>query len=145
MCWCHIKHGEEGINEAEMRDSYMEREAPTDVKEDHDDVNETDILEFTDDDIEFQVHNIEEMMRNAERHDDDDQYSNGELTKYKKMIEDSKKSFYHGCATQYTRLFVMVKIFQLKVSNRWRDGSFKNLLMLLKDMLPKAMQSLRPL
>jgi hypothetical protein len=101
-----------------MRDSYMEREAPTDVEEDHDDVNETDILEFTDDDIEFQVHNIEEMMRNAERHDDDDQYSNGELTKYKKMIEDSKKSFYHGCATQYTRLFVMVKIFQLKVSNR---------------------------
>jgi hypothetical protein len=101
-----------------MRDSYMEREAPTDVEEDHDDVNETDILEFTDDDIEFQVHNIEEMTRNAERHDDDDQYSNGELTKYKKMIEDSKKSFYHGCATQYTRLFVMVKIFQLKVSNR---------------------------
>jgi hypothetical protein len=101
-----------------MRDSYMEREAPTDVEEDHDDVNETDILEFTDDDIEFQVHNIEEMVRNAERHDDDDQYSNGELTKYKKMIEDSKKSFYHGCATQYTRLFVMVKIFQLKVSNR---------------------------
>jgi hypothetical protein len=101
-----------------MRDSYMEREAPTDVEEDHDDVNETDILEFTDDDIEFQVHNIEEMVRNAKRHDDDDQYSNGELTKYKKMIEDSKKSFYHGCATQYTRLFVMVKIFQLKVSNR---------------------------
>jgi hypothetical protein len=64
------------------------------------------------------VHNIEEMMRTAERHDDDAQYSNGELTKYKKMIEDSKKSFYHGCATQYTRLFVMVKIFQLKVSNR---------------------------
>jgi hypothetical protein len=101
-----------------MRDSYMEREAPTGVEEDHDDVNETDILEFTDDDIEFQVHNIEEMVRNAERHNDDDQYSNGELTKYKKMIEDSKKSFYHGCVTQYTRLFVMVKIFQLKVSNR---------------------------
>jgi hypothetical protein len=44
------------------------------------------------------VHNIEEMVRNVERHDEDDQCSNGELAKYKKMIEDFKKSFYHGCA-----------------------------------------------
>jgi hypothetical protein len=39
------------------------------------------------------------------------------------MIEDSKKSFYHGCAAQYTRLFTMVKLFQLKASNGWSDGS----------------------
>jgi hypothetical protein len=32
----------------------------------------------------------------------------------------------------------MVKIFQLKASNRWSDGSFKDLLMLLKDMLPQG-------
>jgi hypothetical protein len=81
-----------------MRDSYMEREVPTDAEEDHDDVNEADILGFTDDDIEFQVHNIEEMVRNIERHGDDDQYNNGELAKYKNMIEHSKKSLYHGCA-----------------------------------------------
>jgi hypothetical protein len=101
-------------------------------------VNEADILEFTDDDIEFQVHNIEEMVRNVERNGDDDQYSNGELTKYKKMIEDSKKSFYHGCATQYTRLFAVVKLFQLKASNRWSNYSFKDLLTLLKNMLPQG-------
>jgi hypothetical protein len=94
-----------------MRDSYLEREVPTGVEEDHDDVNEADILGFTDDDIEFQVHNIEEMAHNIKRHGDDDQYSNGKLAKYKEMIKDSKKSFYHGCATQYTRLFVMVKLF----------------------------------
>jgi hypothetical protein len=40
--------------------------------------------------------------------------------------------------TQYTRLFKMVKIFLLKTSNRWSDGSFKNLLTLLKDMLPQG-------
>jgi hypothetical protein len=74
-------------------------------------VHKADILGFTDDDIEFQVHNIEEMVRNVKRHDNDDQYSNGKLAKYKKMIEDSKKSFYHGCAVQYTRLFAMVKLF----------------------------------
>jgi hypothetical protein len=119
-----------------MRDSYLEREVPTGVEEDHDDVNEGDILGFTDDDIKFQVHNIEEMVHNIERHGDNDQYSNGALVKYKKVIEDSKKPFYHGCATQYTRLFVMVKLFQLKVSNKWSDCSFKDLSMFLKSVLP---------
>jgi hypothetical protein len=50
-CW--NKHGEEGLKEAEMRDSYLEREVPTRVEEKHDDVNEVDILGFTDDDIKF--------------------------------------------------------------------------------------------
>jgi hypothetical protein len=51
-CW--YKHEAEGHNEAEMRDSYLEREVPTNFKKDHnDDVNELDILGFTDDDIEF--------------------------------------------------------------------------------------------
>jgi hypothetical protein len=132
-CW--NKHGEEGLNKAEMRDSFVEREVSIGVEEDHDDVNELDILGFTDDDNEFQVHNIEKMVHNVERHGDDDQYSNGELVKYKKMIKDSKKSFYHGCVAQYTRLLVMVKLFLLKASNGWSDCRFKDLLTLLKDML----------
>jgi hypothetical protein len=135
-CW--NKHGEEGLIEVEMRDSYVEREVPTSVEEDYDDMNEADILGFTDDDIEFQVHNIEEMVCNIERHGDDDQYSNSELAKYKKMIEDSKKPLYHGCATQYMRLFAMVKLFQLKASNGWSDCSFMDLLTFLKDMLPQG-------
>jgi hypothetical protein len=100
-----------------MRDSHLEREVPTGVEEDHDDVNEVDILGFTDDDIEFQMHNIEEMVHNVERHGDNDNYSNDELAKYKKMIEESKKPFYHGCAAQFMKLFAMMKLFQLKVSN----------------------------
>jgi hypothetical protein len=55
---CRNKHGDEGLNKAEMEDSYLEREVPSGVEEDHDDVNEADILGCTDDDIEFQVHNI---------------------------------------------------------------------------------------
>jgi hypothetical protein len=136
QCW--NKYGEEGLNEVEMRDSYVEREVPTGVEEDHDNVNEIDILGFTDDDIVFQVHNIEEMVRNIERHGDDDRYSNGELAKYKRMIENSHMPFYHGCAAQYMRLFAMMKLFQLNVSNGWSDYSFKDLLMLLKDMLPQG-------
>jgi hypothetical protein len=138
LCFCWNKRGEEGLNEAEMRDSYLEREVPTSVEEEHVDVNEADILGLTDDDIVFQVHNIEEMVHNVERHVDDDQYSKGELAKYKKMIEDSKKSFYLGFVVQYTRLFAMVKHFQLKASNGWSDGSFKDLLTLLKDSLPQG-------
>jgi hypothetical protein len=69
-CW--NKHGEEGLNEAKMRDSYLEREVPTSVEDDDDDVNEQDILGFTDDDIKFMLHNIEEMVRNVERHGDND-------------------------------------------------------------------------
>jgi hypothetical protein len=46
------------------------------------------------------VHNIEEMVRIVERHGNYEQYSNDKLLKYKKMIEDSKKSFYHGSVTQ---------------------------------------------
>jgi hypothetical protein len=32
----------------------------------------------------------------------------------------------------------MVKLFYLKVSNEWSDYSFKDLLTLLKDMLPQG-------
>jgi hypothetical protein len=51
-----INMGREDL--AKMRDSQLEREVPTGVEEDHDDVNEADILGFIDDDIVFQVHNI---------------------------------------------------------------------------------------
>jgi hypothetical protein len=79
-CWNKYGGGEE-LNKANMRDSHMEREVPTGVEEDYNDMNETDILGFTDDNIEFEVHNIEEMVCNVERHGDDDQYSNGKLAK----------------------------------------------------------------
>jgi hypothetical protein len=59
-CW--NKHGNEGLNEAEMRDSYLEMEVPTGVEEEHDNVNKAYILGLSDDDILYQVviksHNI---------------------------------------------------------------------------------------
>jgi hypothetical protein len=115
----------------------MREEVPTDgVEEEDDDVNEADILRLSDDDTMSRVDNIEEMVRDVERHVDDDQYSNDEFAKYKKMIKNSNKQFYDGYAVRYMRLFVMVKLFQLKASNGWSDGSFNDLLTLLKDMLP---------
>jgi hypothetical protein len=77
----------------------MREEVPTaDAEEEDDDVNEEDILRLNDDDIVSRVDNIEEMVHNVERHADDDKYSNDEFAKYKKMIEESNKPFYDGCA-----------------------------------------------
>jgi hypothetical protein len=45
-----------------MMDSYLQREVPTSVQEEHNDMNEPEILWLTDDAIEFHVHNIEEMV-----------------------------------------------------------------------------------
>jgi hypothetical protein len=53
QCW--NKHGEEGLNEAESRDSYVEREVPTVVEEEDDDVDEADILGLSNDDFMDQV------------------------------------------------------------------------------------------
>jgi hypothetical protein len=50
QCW--NKHGEEWLNETEIRDSYLEREVSTGVEDEHDDeVNQADILGLTDDDV----------------------------------------------------------------------------------------------
>jgi hypothetical protein len=77
----------------------MREEVPTTgAEEEDDDVNEADILRLNEDDTVSRVDNIEEMVRNVERHADDDQYSNDELAKYKKMIEEFNKPFYDGCA-----------------------------------------------
>jgi hypothetical protein len=36
-----------------MMNSYLERKVPTDIEEEHDDMNEADILGLTDDDVMF--------------------------------------------------------------------------------------------
>jgi hypothetical protein len=60
--WCWNKHGEEGLNETEMRESYLEREVPTGIEEERDDLNEANIWGLTNDDIVYRVvikfHNI---------------------------------------------------------------------------------------
>jgi hypothetical protein len=52
---CCNKHGEEGLHEAESRDSYVEREVHSVVEEEDDDVDEADILGLSNADIMEQV------------------------------------------------------------------------------------------
>jgi hypothetical protein len=54
-----------------MIESYLERKVFTRVEEEYGDVNEIDILWLIDEDIVFQIHNIEEMIHNVERYPTD--------------------------------------------------------------------------
>jgi hypothetical protein len=58
------------------------------------------------------------MVHNVERHGDNDQYSNGKLAKYKKMIEDSKKLFYHGCADSVHEIVYDIETFPVEGEQR---------------------------
>ncbi|XP_031116642.1 uncharacterized protein LOC116020298 [Ipomoea triloba] len=50
------------------------------------------------------------------------------------LLNDSKLPLWPGCS-KYTRLSVILKLFNLKAGNGWSDKSFTTLLEILKDML----------
>lgn len=53
------------------------------------------------------------------------------------LISDAEKLLYDEC-TKFTRLFIVLKLYNLKGSNEWIDISFTDLLTLLKYILPKG-------
>ena len=53
-------------------------------------------------------------------------------------MRDTKTPFYPSCKEKYTLLFTVLMLLQFKATHRWSDSSFKALLHLLKDMLPKG-------
>ncbi|XP_058784274.1 uncharacterized protein LOC131659049 [Vicia villosa] len=55
---------------------------------------------------------------------------------YDSLCNDKDTPLYPGC-TNFTRLSVMLKLFNLKAINRWTDKSFTELLELLTQMLPE--------
>jgi hypothetical protein len=66
-------------------------------------------------------------------------YTPFELVRLKQFIEDSKKPLYPDCQ-KYPRLSGDVKLLQLKADHGWSNKSFKHLLDVLRDMLPKGNQ-----
>ena len=59
-----------------------------------------------------------------------------DVNEYKKLIEDAKILLYSGCI-DFTKLSTTVKLYNLKVKNRWSDSSFGQMLKLQKEMFPK--------
>jgi hypothetical protein len=66
-------------------------------------------------------------------------YTPSELARLKQFIQDSKKPLYLDCQ-KYSRLSGDLKLLQLKADHGWSNKSFKHLLDVLKDMLPKGNQ-----
>jgi hypothetical protein len=66
-------------------------------------------------------------------------YTPSELARLKQFIEDSKKPRYPVCK-KYSRLSGDLNLLQLKADHGWSNKSFKHLLDVLRDMLPKGNQ-----
>ena len=66
-------------------------------------------------------------------------YTKKELERLDQFVKDSRKPLYPGCQ-KYTRLSGDLKLVRLKADHGWTDKSFKELLDLLKDMLPEENQ-----
>lgn len=55
---------------------------------------------------------------------------------FERLKSDAEKPLYASCS-KFTRLSVVLRLYNLKAGNGWSDKSFTALLELLKDMLPK--------
>ena len=55
---------------------------------------------------------------------------------FQNLKTDSEKPLYNGCS-KFTKLSVVLRLYNLKAGNGWSDKSFTALLDLLKDMLPE--------
>ncbi|XP_031097022.1 uncharacterized protein LOC116001278 [Ipomoea triloba] len=51
------------------------------------------------------------------------------------LFDNAEKPLFSGC-TKYTKLSVVLKLYNLKAKNGWSDKSFTGLLELIKDMFP---------
>jgi uncharacterized protein YuzB (UPF0349 family) len=56
---------------------------------------------------------------------------------YDALCSDNKEPLYPGC-TNFTRLYGVLRLFNLKARNGWTDKSFTELLELLCEMLPEG-------
>ncbi|XP_021733290.1 uncharacterized protein LOC110700110 [Chenopodium quinoa] len=72
---------------------------------------------------------LEDMMRVAQ-----DQFNENPTT-FERMLSDYEKPLYQGCK-KYTRLSVVLRLYNLKAGHGLTDSSFTDILELIKDMLP---------
>ena len=55
---------------------------------------------------------------------------------FEKLLSDTEKPLYEGCPNNYTKLFAIVRLYNLKAANGWSDKSFSNLLVAISNTLP---------
>jgi predicted nucleic acid-binding Zn-ribbon protein len=147
-CW--NKHGEEGLNklkagclnEGEVRHCATNRDEDLDdsgVFEENEPLFppiDQEVRGFDDGEVLQRVHNVNQMLRDVEFQR---VYTPSELARLKQFIEDSKKPLYPDCQ-KYSHLSGDLKLMHLKADHGWSNKSFKHLLDVLRDMLPKGNQ-----
>ena len=74
-------------------------------------------------------HSMIEMAQAAH----DDCQNDPEL--FARLLKDAEKPLYPGCR-KFTKLFALIKLYNLKARFGWSDKSFSELLQMLGDMLP---------
>lgn len=60
----------------------------------------------------------------------------GDPKEFEKLLNDAEKPLYEGCS-KYTKLSMVVKLYNLKAKGGWSDKSFSELLRLFRDGLPE--------
>ncbi|KAD6454309.1 hypothetical protein E3N88_09015 [Mikania micrantha] len=92
-------------------------------------INDSNIVDDDDHSIDLND-NLSEMLHDLETNiGDDDQ------RKLHDLFDDAKKPLYPGCE-KFSKLNVVLKLFNLKSNYGWSDKSFTDLLVILHDMLP---------
>jgi hypothetical protein len=100
------------------------------------DITDQEVRSFDDGEVLQRVHNVDQMLRDIEFQR---VYTPSELARLKQFIKDSKKPLYPDCQ-KYSRLSGDLKLLQLKADHGWSNKSFRNLLDVLRDMLPEGNQ-----
>jgi hypothetical protein len=77
---------------------------------------------------------VDQMVRDAEQQG---VYTDAKLARLRQFVEDSKQLLYPSC-NRYLHLSSDLKLLQLKAAHGWTDHSFKALLVLIKDILPRG-------
>jgi len=100
------------------------------------DMTDEQVTGFNDDEVLPRVDNVDQMVRDVEFQG---VYTSSELARLRQFVKDSKTPLYPGCK-KYSRLSGDLKLLQLKAAHHWTNRSFKQLLDLLKDILPEGNQ-----
>jgi hypothetical protein len=98
------------------------------------DITDQKVRGFDDGKVLQRVHNVDQMLQDVEFQR---VYTPSKLVRLKQFIENSKKPIYPNCQ-KYSCLFGDLKLLQLKADHGWSNKSFKHLLDVLRDMLPKG-------
>jgi hypothetical protein len=100
------------------------------------DIIDQEVRGFDDGELLQRVQNVHQMLRDVEFQR---VYTPSKLGRLKQFIEDSKKPLYPDCQ-KYSYLSGDLKLLQLKADHSWSNKSFKDLLDVLRDMLPEGNQ-----